>query len=145
MSLIVGQNSWVTISEADSYLTIRMSAEDWFDLSDSADPGEVSKTTLLVTAFRWLMNSPQLSLTSSLIDDSIKNAQIEAALFLLEHYNELNERRAAMFTGVEEFGLSKRKEKLNIENLQIPDFIIGSLGLYTAENTTVTLLGHYDV
>ena len=144
MGLIVGQNSWVTISEADSYLTIRISATNWFDLNDSANPGEVSKTTLLVTAFFWLMNSPQLGLTSSLTDDSIKNAQIEAALFLLEHYDALNERRAAMFTGVEDFKLSKRSEKLNIENLQIPDFIIGTLGLYITENTTVTLLGHYD-
>lgn len=144
MSLIVGQNSWVTISEADLYLTIRMSAEDWFDLNDSTNPGEISKTTLLITAFRWLMNSPQLSLTSSLTDDSIKNAEIEAALFLLEHYEALNERRAAMFTGVEEFELSKKSEKLNIGNLQIPDFIIGNLGLYTTENIIVTLAGHYD-
>ena len=144
MSLIVGQNSWVTISEADSYLTIRMSAEDWFNLSDIANPGEVSKTTLLTTAFRWLMGSPQLSLMSSLTDDFIKNAQIEAALFLLEHYDALNERRAAMFTGVEEFDLSKKSEKLNIGNLQIPDYIIGTLGLYTTENITVELLGHYD-
>ena len=144
MSLIVGQNSWVTIIEADTYLTIRMSAEDWFVLSDVANPGETSKSSLLVTAFHWLMNSPQLDLLPNLTDDFIKNAQIESALFLLEHYNELNARRAAMYTGVEEFKLSEKSEKLNINNLQIPDYIIGMLGLYVTENTTVELLGHYD-
>ena len=144
MSLVVGQNSWVTISEADSYLTTRMVAEDWFDLNDIANPGETSKSSLLVTAFHWLMNSSELDLSSSLTDDFIKNAQIESALFLLEHYNELNARRAAMYTGVENFKLSEKSEKLNISNLQIPNYIMGKLSIYNTENVIIELAGHYD-
>ena len=144
MALIVGQNSWATIAEADTYLTYRINAEAWFELSASADPGVVSKTSFLVTAFYWLLNAPQLSLSANLTDDLLINAQIEAAFFLLEHGGELNARRATMFTGVESFKLSKRSEKLNINNLQIPSYIIGTLNAYMAENTTAELLGHYD-
>jgi hypothetical protein len=143
--LTVGQNSWATILEADVLLTDRLNATAWFELGDVADPGELSKSTLLVTAFHWLSSSPQLSLSPSLTDGVVKFAQVEAAFFLLEHYEELNERRAALFTGVDEFELSKKREKLNLSNLQIPDFIIGALSDYAGtENTTAQLLGEYD-
>lgn len=146
MAIVVGTSSWATVAEADAYLTDRINADEWFALPDPpANPGEVSKDSLLISAFRWLMSAPQLSLSASLSSDDIKNAQIEAAWFLYEHHSALNERRAAIFTGVEEFGLSRRKEKLNITNLRIPDFIIGSLGAYNTENVTVTLLGEYDI
>ncbi len=146
MAIVVGTDSWTTVVEADAYLSNRINAEGWFALPDPpANSGEVSKESLLISAFHWLMSAPQLSLPSSLSSDDIKNAQIEAAWFLYEHYSALNERRAAIFTGVEEFGLSRRKEKLNIANLRIPDFIIGSLGAYNTENVTATLLGEYDI
>jgi len=144
MSVIVGQNSWITIAECDTYLTDHLSSEDWFDLSDVAGPGAESKSTLLVSAFNWLMGAAQLNLSADLTDDSIKTAQAESALFLMEHYDELNSRRAAMFTGVEEFELSKRREVLNIHNLAIPSYIISLLDDYLNNNCTVDLEGHYD-
>ena len=144
MGLVVGQNSWVTISIADTYLTDRINAEDWFTLADSAAAGVVSKSSLLVSAFYWLLNAPQLQLLPSLTSDNIKNAQIEAAFFLLEHYTALNQRRAAMSTGVEEFRLSTKREKLNVAKLQIPDHIIGALSAYMTENVTALLKGRYD-
>ncbi|MHA1302142.1 MAG: hypothetical protein ACTSPI_00370 [Candidatus Heimdallarchaeaceae archaeon] len=144
MALIVGQNSWATILEADTYLTDRINAEDWFELSESGASGEVSKSSLLISAYYWLLNAPQLELSSSLTDDNVKNAQIESAFFLLEHYNALNQRRAAMFTGVEEFKLSQKREKLNINKLQIPNYIIGALKTYIGENVIAELKGYYD-
>lgn len=144
MALVVGQNSWVTVIEADAFLTDRINAEDWFVLAAAGAAGVVSKSTLLASAYRWLLNAPQLELSSSLTDDNIKNAQIEAAFFLLEHYNALNQRRAAMSTGVESFKLLGKSEKLNINKLQIPDHIIGMLRAYAAENTIAQLKGHYD-
>jgi len=144
MALVVGQNSWVTLIESDAYLTDRISAEKWFELNDSGVAGEVSKSSLLISAFYWLINAPQLELFPNLTNDSVKNAQIEAALFLFEHYVALNQRRAAMSTGVESFKLSTKSEKLNIAKLQIPDYIIGSLGAYGVENTFAELKGQYD-
>jgi hypothetical protein len=144
MSLTVGQNSWVTIAEADTYLTERIGAESWFDKADTDDPGLTTKSSLLVTAFQWLMASPQLELSAGLTDSLVKNAQIESALFLMEHYNALNERRAAMSTGVTEFQLSKKMERLDISKLTIPPHIIGLLGAYCIENAFAVLKGHYD-
>lgn len=145
MSITVGQNSWVTIAEADTYLEDRMGGKDWFDLPDSEAPGETSKTSLLVSSFFWLSGAPQLQLSPSLTDSNVKNAQIEGALFLLEHYSELNERRAAVATGVENYKMSRKSEKLDINNLTIPDHILGMLVAYSVINATALLKGHYDV
>ena len=145
MALIVGQNSWVTVVEADAYLSDRINAEDWFGLNELGVSGEVSRLSLLMSAYYWLLNASQLELSSDLTDDNVKNAQIEAAFFLLEHYTALNQRRAAMSTGVEEFRLSTKREKLNIDKLQIPNHIIGALRSYLVEeNTTAQLKGYYD-
>lgn len=145
MSLIVGQNSWVTVDETDSYLTDRIGSEAWFDLNPTSSPGGVGKESLIISAYYWLSGSPELSLSSSLTDILVKNAQIEAVLFLLEHYRELNERRAAMFTGVEDFEISKRSENLDISQLRIPDHIVGMLSDYQISNCVVVLKGEYDV
>ena len=145
MALGVGQNSWTTIQEANDYLTDRIGAEAWFELSDSEDPGVSSKTSFLVSAYQWLIGSPQLDLSAGLADANIKKAQIEAALFLLDHYSALNERRAALATGVTEFKLSRKSEKLDINNLTIPVHIMGFLGTYSSQNAVALLKGQYDV
>ncbi len=144
MSLAVGSNSWVTTAEADTYLTDRIGAEAWFALSGAGDPGAVSKEVLLVSAYTWLINNPQLELSASLTDVDVKAGQIEAALFLLEHYDALNERRAAIGTGVKSFGLSKRREIL-IQDLTLPLHIAGFFSQYGISNAVVELKGHYDI
>ena len=143
MSLVAGTNSWATVAEADTYLTDRMDAEGWFDIPETDEPGVRSKETLLISAFHWLMSA--LDLSASLTSDDVKNAQIEAAWWLNNHYSALDERRAAIFTGVEDFEMSRRSEKLNIANLKVPDFIIGFIPQYSTENLTAELLGHYDI
>jgi len=145
MSVIVGQNSWITINECDTYLTTRIGSEDWFDLADSGDPGAISKSSLIISAFMWLMSKLNLELSETLTDNSIKSAQAESVLFLLEHYDELNARQAAIFTGVESFRISKRSEKLNVNNLAIPPHIMGLLETYTVNNCIVELGGQYDI
>lgn len=145
MALAVGQNSWTTIQEADTYLTDRIGSGEWFDLKDTDDPGLVTKSSLLTSAFLWLMGIPKLELTAGLTSSDVKNAQIESALFLLDHYTALNERRAAMFTGVESFTMSRKKEILNIDKLAIPDYILGILGISFNKDEFVILGGHYDV
>ena len=144
MILIVGKNSWITISECDTYLTNRIGSENWFDLLDRGDPGALSKTSLIMSAFYWLMGTSNLELSADLTDELIKNAQAESALFLLDHYDELDARRSAMFTGVEEFTISKRSERLNIHNLAIPPHIMGLLESYTVNNCIVEFGGQYD-
>ncbi|MEJ2248037.1 MAG: hypothetical protein P8Y70_00070 [Candidatus Lokiarchaeota archaeon] len=145
MSLIVGQNSWCTISEADEYLTTRMNASNWFSLNDEpANPGEDSKETFLISAFNWLLNSSGVSLSITLTDYNVKKAQIEAGLFLLHYGKELEDRRSAIFTGVKSFRFSNRSETLDIYNLRLPFHIINLLSDYNTVNTTVLLKGEYD-
>lgn len=144
MSLVVGQNSWVTIAEADTYLTDRMGAGDWFSLSGVGSPGITSKSTLLSTAYFWLLNNPKLELSGSLTDSNVKNGQIESALFLLEHYAALNERRAAIGTGVKSFKLMSRREVL-VQDLVLPAHIAGFFSQYGISNAVVELKGNYDI
>jgi hypothetical protein len=145
MAIVVGTNSWVTIVEADAYLTDRIEAEDWFTLSDSAGPGEVSKTSLLVTSFNWLIGSAMLEIAKSSTDDNVKNAQIEAALHLQKHYTELDDRRANIASGLKAFKFSERSETLDWKTLGIPIHILGFLRAYQQSNVFATLSGEYDL
>ncbi len=145
MALVVGTNSWATETEADDYLTDRIDAGSWFNLTGVAAPGENSKESLLVSAFRWLISSPLLTLSVSSTNSEIKNAQIEASLYLLQHYREMDERRTLVATGVGETRLSRKWETLSANNLAIPDHILGYLVDYvTGVNAVVQLGGHYD-
>ena len=144
MALSVGQNSWVTIVEADTYLTDRIDASNWFDLGDTGDPGASSKTTLLASSFHWLMGDVSLELSATLTDANVKNAQMEGALFLLKYGAELQAKRAFLSFGGKSFRLSKRWENFDLRGLTIPVHILGLLREYQQSNMTVELKGHYD-
>ena len=144
MALVVSQNSWVTIAEADAYLTDRIDASSWFDLGDTGDPGATSKTTLLASSFQWLIGDPSLELSSTLTDDNVKNAQTEGALFLLKYSLELQAKRAFLSFGGKSFRLSRRAEGFTLQGLAIPVHIVGLLREYQRTNMTVELKGHYD-
>ena len=144
MALVVGQNSWVTIAEGDTYLTDRIDASSWFDLGDTGDPGAISKTVLLASSFHWLKGDSSLDLSSTLTDDNVKNAQIEGALFLMKYSLELQSKRAFLSFGGKSFRLSKRWESFDLKSFTIPEHIIGMLRNYVVGNTTVELLGQYD-
>jgi len=144
MALVVGTNSWVSIAEADAYLADRIDAEAWFLLSDSGASGVRTKGSLLVSSFFWLQGSPQLEIASSSTDPNVKNAQIEAAWFLQEYYEEMKDRRAALASGVKSLRMSRRAETLSLSNLSIPIHILGMLSEFQISNTIAVLKGHYD-
>jgi len=145
MALVVGNNSWETITEADTYLTNRVGAESWFNLADTGTPGADSKTTFLVSAFYWLYNSSLLDISKSVSDDQVKNAQSEAALFLLNNYAEYFERRGVLASGLKSLKLDLMVETYDNTQLSIPSYILGMLAEYNAGNTFVTVKGEYDV
>lgn len=142
MAVVVGTNSWVTIAEADAYLTARAGAKEWFALNEApAAPGEDSKETFLVTAFNWLLFDGGFGLSSSLTDDYVKTAQIEAALFLLKYRISFEDRAAKIAGGVKRFKNSKWEEELGI--VQKPQSVLSPLekGGYSASNDIVQLYG----
>lgn len=142
MAVTVGLNSWVTIAEADAYLTSRAGAAEWFALDDSpVNPGEDSKETFLITAFYWLLDDPGFGLSAALTDDYVKRAQIEAALFLSKYREDFENREAKQAGGVERFKNSKWEEDLGlVSKPQVVLNILGSGGS-SAQNDIVQLYG----
>jgi len=142
MAISVGTNSWVTIAEADVYLTNRLDAENWFLLTDEEDPGEASKTTYLVTAFYMLYNNTDFQIALDCSDVNVKNAQCEMALFLLNNYADFYRRMSLIASGVDDFTRSKWSETLG--KIEIPYNIIGMLRFYGSAAGIATLKSPYD-
>ncbi len=145
MAFVVGVDSWVTVAEADTYLTYRMGSDEWFDLIAEAVPGAVSKETVLGSACKELINCPSITLSISTTNDAVKNAQIEMALFLVEHYDEFNDRRAAIATGLDSFYLGRRREDLRTFFVGVPEYILSMLSDYSNTNQFVEISSPYDI
>ena len=145
MAIVIGSNSWISIADADDYLTYRVGAEDWFSLTDVGNPGAESKTTFLVTAFYWLFGSSLLNISKSATDDNVKNAQCEAALYLMSNYTEYFQRRGVLATGLKTIALDMRQEAFDAAQLSIPSYILSMLAEYNISNNFPTLTGEYDV
>lgn len=145
MAIIIGTNSWATTAEADTYLADRLDTGQWFELQDVGNPGEVTKTTFMVTAFRWLRNSRQLNLSDSLTDQVVKDAQSEAAFFLVRYRREWDDREAAIASGLTEFDMSRRSETFDPNQLSIPQRILDMLQNFVGGTNFVILAGEYDI
>lgn len=126
MAIVVGTNSWVTIAEADTYLTNKNLATNWFALDDNpVNPGETSKESFLVEVFYRLLYNVNYSLTENVINTAVKNAQIEFAFFLLNNYKGYIKREALTASGVSSFTYSKWKESLS--KIKTPWIVEGML------------------
>lgn len=134
MALVVGTNSWATRAEADTYLEDRVDSTSWFALADTpANPGEASKDSYLITAYFWLFNNPSYEISDDSSDPNVKNAQIEASLFLIKYQDGYEKREALIASGVKSFERSEWQEDLS--NVSIPDRIHGMLiGYYNGNN-----------
>ena len=138
MALVVGSNSWVSRAEADAYLEYRVDASAWDTLDDvPASFGAASKDSYLVTAFYWLYNNVEFEVPLETSDPNVKNAQIEAALFLMKYQGDYEKREALISSGVTSFERSKWKEDLGAVSL--PDRIKGMLVSYNNANAVVQL------
>lgn len=148
MSLVVGSNSYVTVLEADEYLTNRIGADKWFTLPDTPlSPGTDSKESFLITSYNWLTGSSALDLPSTSDNQKIKEAQIEASLYLLEYYEAHKDRQAKQAQGVESFTFSKRSEGYTEPGSSsgIPANILGLLAQWQTSQSFFNLKGQYDV
>lgn len=147
MALVVGTNSYVTVAEADDYLTSRINSQGWFDLSETGAPGEQTKESLLGSSFYWLSRGTSFNLPEGeTTDQNIKQAQIEGALYLLKYSAEHEERLALQSQGVKSFKLSKRSESFGSGTPSgYPFVIIQLLGSYSNGQAFFDLNGNYDV
>ncbi len=146
MAFVVGVDSWVTVEEADTYLTYRLGTEEWFSIPKQTEPGVPSRESILGAAFRELLNCTSLTLTESSTNDNIKNAQIEMALYLTGYFDEMQDRRAAIATGLNIFWLGRRYEKLEKYTTGIPDYILNMLSDYSnLGGVFVDMVSPYDI
>lgn len=144
MSLVVGTNSWVTIDEADDHLKHKIATTAWFLLDPTGSDGAITKENLLITAFNELKGIPNVEISDSSTDENVKKAQIEYAWYYYNHYEEIDERRAAISNGVTSYKIDDRSENFNINNVGIPGFILGMLTQYVTSNQFADLKGEYD-
>ena len=121
MGLTLNTNSWVTVTEADTYFLDRWGSVDWHSLTN------IEKERLLVTAFRWIQAQPQFSISASSTNESVKNAQMELAWYVYKFFTETEKRRAIFAQGVRRFSLSKWSETLEEGSNGFPGFITDML------------------
>lgn len=119
----VGSNSWITRAEADAYLEEKWGASAWASLSAT------EKDQLIITAYRWINQQPNLSIPAASTLLIVKNAQCEAAWFVYKYWAGFEQRRALIVSGVKEFEVSNFTETL--EKVAFPDFISGMLIEFT--------------
>jgi len=123
LTLTVGLNSWVTLAEANEYFEGSYQASAaWAALTDTV------KKQLLISAYRWIQQQVLFSISASSTAEIVKQAQCEAAYYLLTYGDEDEKRRALSGQGVTEFELDNWREKLSKYNF--PEFLSDMLDAY---------------
>jgi len=111
MGLVLFTNSWVTVNEANTYLSNKFLADGWVTLTSK------QKEQVLITAFWWIYNYPSFSIAKTSTNEKVKNAQIELAWWTFNYYQEFRDREALISSGVNSFALSKWSESLGSQDL----------------------------
>ena len=127
MPVIAGTNSWVTIAEADTYLSTKWGASDWATLNNITE-----KTPLLISAFNFLRRQTGYEIDPASTDQAVKDAQCETAWFLYRHSDEWNKRSALYASGVRSFDVMSWSEDLEAPDL--PKYIKDMLTDYATGN-----------
>lgn len=119
--LTIGTNSFVTLTEANDYLSEKFGADNWFTLSLA------NREKLLVTAFRWLVS---IGVSKTSTAEMVKWAQIELAWWIYQYIDEMENREALYAGGVRSFTLSKWSERLEKSELpeRIKNMIVDDIG-----------------
>ncbi len=135
--VVVGVNSWCTIAEADAYFEAKFGASAWSPLSVS------QKTQLLITACRWIRQQSQFSVELSSTAELVKHAQLEAAWFVFQWFDEYEKRRALTSSGVRAWKALDASETL--EAVGFPAFIADMLSDFTTGVGGVIASVHRDM
>ncbi|MDD4984340.1 MAG: hypothetical protein PHQ43_00925 [Dehalococcoidales bacterium] len=125
-SITVGTNSWVTEAEANTYMSARISADEYWT-NEASD-----NIPALITAYVWL-NSGKFTFPDT-ATDAMKNAQCEMALFLIQHQPDIDLRLGLQVQGVIAAGVVKeRYREDNTVELPIPPIVSRLLSAYDGD------------
>jgi hypothetical protein len=103
--IVIGDNSWVSLAEANTYMAQRFQGGAWATIDAT------EREQLLIFAYR-LINSIHGYVFPDVPNNQMKYAQIEGSWFLYNFYEEFTQRQALYGMGVEDFTISKFKEKI---------------------------------
>jgi hypothetical protein len=126
--LVVGQNSWVTIAEADTYISNKINSGSW---------STVDKAKYLITAFFAIFTSPDLSISKNETNEKVKLAQIELAFWYIDNYNSWMKRQSIQSMGVTSFSVDSIHESYNNKG-SLPLYILDMLSDYKTGSTIAT-------
>ena len=138
MALTVGTNSWVTIAEADTYLADKYGAGDWAGLTNAV------KSQLLITAFWSIYGSAEYTIAKSSTAELVKNAQIELAWYFYGYDSEIWKRLSLQGLGVQEFEISKFRERFTGDGAVFPPWVAGMLAGFLSVNEIATFSRELD-
>jgi len=125
-TITVGTNSWVTMTEANTFFEGRIKSSDYW--TASAD----DNIPALITAYKWLQ-AGKYAFPATIVQ-AIKDAQCEMALFLLQHQSDLDLRVGLQVQGVIAAGVVKEKYRNNkYTALPIPPIVEQLLEDYDTE------------
>jgi hypothetical protein len=121
MALIVGNNSWVTVIEADSYLADKYDVSGW---------STAAKDQLLVTAFYRIFTNPDLSILKTSTNERVKWAQIELAYWLLANGEDFEKRESLRAMGVTSIKIDDFAETYKDSYFILPSIVSNLLQSY---------------
>lgn len=93
MALTVGTNTWLSVTDADEFFTLRLSTDSWTAAATA------KKEAALAQAYRTLTQCGLYSFPDT-ATQAMKDAQCEQALFLLHEEDSLDARMALQAQGV---------------------------------------------
>lgn len=132
MGLDVGVNSWVTIAEADSYISNKINSNIWPLDNDT-------KAKYLIMAFYAIYTSPDLNIQKNSINEKVKISQMELALWFVGNYTAFSKRQALQSMGVTSFSADSVSENYNEKgSLTLPAFIKDLLSDFMHGSTVAT-------
>jgi|WetSurMetagenome_2_1015567.scaffolds.fasta_scaffold265609_1 hypothetical protein len=126
MGLILHENSWVTIAEADAYLADKFGASAWALSTE--------KAALLITAFREIYSSSLFSIPKTSTNEKVKMAQIEMGFWLLNYNDDKGKREALQIMGVTSAKADDTQENYNCKFI-MPPFITDLLSGFMTGST----------
>lgn len=91
-TLTPGTNTWATMAEAEAYFRTRLGSSAFWNYT-------AEKAAAIVTAYKYLVNSGIYDFPDE-IDQVMKDAQCEMALFLLQHISDMDARKGLQAQGV---------------------------------------------
>lgn len=120
MGLVLYANSWVTLNEANIYLSDKVNSTIW-----TTDPS--SNYKYLIEAFWSLYYSKEYNIPKTSTAENVKNAQCEFAFWLKENYTDYKKRQSLQNQGVKEFTIDDFTEIYDRQEAIIPEIVGGML------------------